>query len=123
MAEPLVPFEIRLRIRERRRALGLTQPAVYKALGLRRTSYYNLERGILFPTVEQLVRLAQILDVTPWWELLELVPLPDASVADRQCLQALQLMPSARKAAAQSRRTETRGIRQEAWTLTDASLP
>jgi transcriptional regulator with XRE-family HTH domain len=61
--------DLRRRIGERARvardALGLTQASVAAEVGIATEVYGRLERGLIFPSVPTLVRLAQVLRVPP----------------------------------------------------------
>jgi transcriptional regulator with XRE-family HTH domain len=55
-----------LAIRERRRALGLSQDALAERSGLDRLNVGRIERGERSPRLDTLARIADALDVRPW---------------------------------------------------------
>ena len=57
-------LEIGMRIREARRALGMTQLDLATATGIRRPNVARLERGGNTPTIETLQRVARALGVS-----------------------------------------------------------
>ncbi|HYC87061.1 MAG TPA: helix-turn-helix transcriptional regulator [Chryseosolibacter sp.] len=48
-------------IRERRKSLGITQPHLADLAGVNVNTLYKLERGISNPTIEVLVKIADVL--------------------------------------------------------------
>jgi transcriptional regulator with XRE-family HTH domain len=48
-------------IRERRKSLGITQPHLAELAGVNVNTLYKLERGISNPTIEVLVKIAEVL--------------------------------------------------------------
>jgi transcriptional regulator with XRE-family HTH domain len=52
-------------MRERRKALGLSQEALADAVGIDRTYVSGLERGIKNPSLEMIARIASTLGSTP----------------------------------------------------------
>jgi len=68
-------------LRARRRALGLTQVALAEAVGTRPVMVGRWERGEALPTMDEALRLAEVLDLDPsvaaGWSALALPPSPD----------------------------------------------
>jgi transcriptional regulator with XRE-family HTH domain len=48
-------------IKERRKSLGITQPHLAELAGVNVNTLYKLERGISNPTIEVLVKIAEVL--------------------------------------------------------------
>ena len=73
---PAPRFLLRLRVREVRQTLRYQAGDVAALLTPPRSRRWllRLETGATLPTIQQLVQLAGILHVTPWWSLVELVP-------------------------------------------------
>lgn len=59
--------DIGLKIKEKRKQLGLKQKQVANAIGMDESQYSKIERGILNPTIEAIMELCSILDVTSDW--------------------------------------------------------
>lgn len=61
---------IKLKIRERREALGMTQAELVKATGLRQPRVCRYDSGKEFPSIEKLVVISKALQCE-WHELVE----------------------------------------------------
>lgn len=63
-------MRIKLKIRERREALGMTQAELVKATGLRQPRVCRYDSGKEFPSIEKLVVISKALKCE-WHELVE----------------------------------------------------
>jgi transcriptional regulator with XRE-family HTH domain len=68
-------------LRSRRRALGLTQAALAEAVGTRPVMVGRWERGEALPSLDEVIRLSEVLDLDPavaaGWSAVALRPAPD----------------------------------------------
>ena len=89
---PAPAFTLRFRIRHYRYALGYRAGEVAALLTPPRSRQWlhAIETAAYLPTLHQLVQLALILEVSPWWHLVEVVPVggtPEALAASTAALQ------------------------------------
>lgn len=79
-------------IRARRKALGLTQAQVADALSVEFETISRYERGVMAPSLAQLERLADVLEVQP-----EALLSADAKLSDAALERAFMTLPEAGK--------------------------
>ncbi|MEW6214785.1 MAG: helix-turn-helix transcriptional regulator [Nitrospirota bacterium] len=58
--------EILKRVREIRKAKGIKQEYLARELGMDRTNYSRKERGMIPMTVEEFLKVAKILEISPF---------------------------------------------------------
>ena len=122
--QPVPGFTFRFSIRQRRYALGYRAADVAALLTPPRSRQWlrSIETAAKFPTLQQLMQLALILDVSPWWHLVELVPVgdtPEALAASAAAVRHQQGFPTTAEALCTYRRL----LRTEAHSLTAAAQP
>lgn len=62
--KPQLNFVIGLRVRQAREAAGLTQEKLAELVDRTKEAISNIERGVNYPTIETLQRIADALDVS-----------------------------------------------------------
>jgi len=57
--------------RKRRKALGLTFPALAKRVGVTKEFLWGIQSGKMRPSIDVVHRMAAALDIRPWYRLLD----------------------------------------------------